>query len=75
MSWDLGEEVYEKDHKGSIQNESSLIKCLEILNKTNNTNNNSQIENSQGKSPTMNQSNWKGALQKPLSEEQSPTKC
>ena len=27
------------------------------------------------KSPKMNQSNWKGALRKPLWEEQSPTKC
>ena len=36
-----------------------------------NTNNNSQTEDSQRKSPTMNQSNWKGTPQKPLWQEQS----
>ena len=42
---------------------------------SNNTNNNSQKEDSQRKSPTMNQSNWKGTPQKPLWQEQSPTQC
>ena len=36
---------------------------------------NSQVEEGQRKSLKMNQSNWKGALQKPLWEAQSPTKC
>ena len=36
-----------------------------------NTNNNSQTEDSQRKSPTMNQSNWKGTSQKPHWQEQS----
>ena len=44
-----------------------------MLNK--NTNNNSQIEEGQRKNPKMNQSNQKGTLQKPLWEEQTPTKC
>ena len=35
-----------------------------------NTNSNSYIAEGQRKSPKMNQSNWKGALQKPLWEEQ-----
>ena len=35
--------------------------------------NNTWAEEGQRKSPKMNQSNWKGALQKPLWEEQSPT--
>ena len=39
--------------------------------KNKNTNNNSQTEDSQRKSPTMNQSNWKGTSQKPHWQEQS----
>ena len=39
------------------------------------SNNNSGAQEGKRKSPKMNQSNWKGALQKPLQEEQSPTKC
>ena len=39
------------------------------------TNYNSWAEEGQRKSPKMNQPNWKGAHRKPLSEEQSPTKC
>ena len=46
----------------------------EMLNKAKPlNNNNSWAEEGQRKSPKMNQSNWKGALQKPLWEEQSPT--
>ena len=52
---------------------SDLKEPYEMLNK--NTNNNSQIEEGQRKNPKMNQSNRKGTLQKPLSEEQTPTKC
>ena len=40
-----------------------------------NTNNNSHTEEGQRKSTKMNQSNWKGALWKPLWEEQTPAKC
>ena len=39
------------------------------------SNNNSWAKESQRKAPKMNQSNQKGALRKPLREEQSPTKC
>ena len=39
------------------------------------SNNNSWAAEGQRKSPKMNQSNRKGALQKPMREEQSPTKC
>ena len=39
------------------------------------SNNNTWAEEGQRKSPKMNQSNWKEALQKPLWEEQSPAKC
>ena len=46
----------------------------EMLNKAKPLNNNNTwAEEGQRKSPKMNQSNWKGALQKPLWEEQSPT--
>ena len=46
----------------------------EMLNKAKPLNkNNTWAEEGQRKSPKMNQSNWKGALQKPLWEEQSPT--
>ena len=43
---------------------SELKEPCEMLNK--NTNNNSHIEEGQRKPPKMNQSNWKGTLQKPL---------
>ena len=66
------EEVYQKDQKGSIQNEEPY----EMLNRAKPlSNNNTWAEESQRKSPKMNQSNWKEALQKQLWEEQSPTKC
>ena len=39
------------------------------------SNNNSWAEEDQRKSPNVKQSNRKGALRKPLWEEQSPTKC
>ena len=46
----------------------------EMLNKAKPLNNNNTwAEEGQRKSPKMNQSNWKGALQKLLWEEQSPT--
>ncbi len=51
---------------------SELKEPDEILNETKS---HSQTEDSQRKSPTMNQSNWKGTPQKPLWEEQSPTQC
>ena len=66
------EEVYENDPKGSIQNERSPMKCY-MEQKL--SNNNSLADEGQRKSSKMNQSNWKEALQKPLSEEQHPTKC
>ena len=43
---------------------SELKEPCEMLNK--NTNNNSHIEEGQRKNPTMNQSNQRGTLQKPL---------
>ena len=39
------------------------------------SNNNSWADDGQSKSPKMKHSNQKGALRKPLWEEQSPTKC
>ena len=39
------------------------------------SNNNNWADEGQSKSPKMNHSDQNGALWKPLSEEQSPTKC
>ena len=65
------DEVYQKDPKGSNQNERSPMECwTKPL-----SNNNSWAEEGQRKSPKMNQSNRNGALRKLLWEEQSPTKC
>ena len=62
------EEVYEKNPKGSIQNERSPMK-IEMLNGAKPlSNNNSWAEEGQRKSPKINQSNRK-ALQKPLRTE------
>ena len=62
--------VFEKRRRRKL---SDLKEPCAMLNKI--TNNNSHIEEGQRKNPKMNQSNRKGTLQKPLSEEQTPTKC
>ena len=67
------EKVYEKTSERKHSELNDQIWWKTEQNK--NTNNNSQTEEAQRKSPKMNQSNWKEALQKPLWEEQSPTKC
>ena len=66
------EKVYEKN---SERKHSELNDQIWWKTEQNKKTNNSQTEEAQRKSPKMNQSNWKGALQKPLWEEQSPTKC
>ena len=67
------EEVNQKDPKASNQNERSPKKKLNEAKSL--SNNNSWAKEGQRKAPKMNQSNQKGALRKPLWEEQSPTKC
>ena len=61
-----GYNVYEKNPKEAFRIKGALWNAAQ----NQNTNNNSWIEG-QRKSPKTNQSNWKGALQKPLWEEQS----
>ena len=50
---------------------SELKKPCEKPGQNKNTNNNSYTEEGQRKSTKMKHSNWKGALQKPLREEQN----
>ena len=70
------EEVHQKDPKRPKKKHSEWKEPHEMLNRAKPLcNNNSWAEEGQRKSPKMNQSNRKGALQKPLCEEQNPTKC
>ena len=72
-SWDVGRRSVWKRPK---RKHSEWKEPYEMLNRAKPlSNNNSWAEDGQRKSPNMNQSNWKGALQKPLWEEQSPMKC
>ncbi len=59
--------MYEKTPKEAFRIKGALWNAAQ----NKNTNNNSQTEEGQRKSPKMKQSNWKGALQKSLWEEQS----
>ena len=54
------------EKKKTQRKHSELKEPYEMLDKTKTLNTNSWIEEGQRKSPKMNQSNWKGALQKPL---------
>ena len=69
----MGRRSVSKRPKGK---QSEWKEPYEMLNEAKSlSNNNSWAKEGQRKAPKMNQSNQKGALRKPLGEEQSPTKC
>ena len=67
------EEVYENDPKGSIQNEKSSMKCY--MEQNHYVTITAWLMKAKKKSPNAKHSYQKGALQRPLWEEQNPTKC
>ena len=66
--------VYKKT-KNKNKNKGRIMEPYEILNKTSTLTTIARLKKAKEKALKMNQSNWKGALRKPLWEEQSPTKC
>ena len=72
---ELGTRRCMNPHPHTQRKHSELKEPYEMLNKAKTLTTIAIDRRRPKKNPKMNQSNWKGALQKPLWEEQRPTKC